>query len=342
MKKGTALARICRVALACLVFSITMFTFTSCSQQQPTFRVAVVGFEAGGLGEGRNRVAEYGAHRVEGELGASVDFFIPEAGEDLEYLFSGTEDAYDLVVTLGSSSGLAALAARPPGWEGSLVALDFESSQPVQGEGEVTLVRYRLEEGAYVCGYLAAWLSARNDHPLTNSMPLVAFIGSRDDTMLPYYTSGFDRGVKAGAPNAGSLDYYLDREDDASKARSLAEEALKKGADIIFCAPGVFNAEVLEVAYEKKALVILSGADRADESPDHVLTSLVFRDDNAIFEAVRAAKDGDLSPGKLVWGGEQGTWSLAPFRVHDGYVGKELREGLEDQARKARDMDFSS
>ncbi len=334
--------RFVRAAFSIFLVSLAAMAALSCSRPEPTFRVAVIGFEEGGPWEARNRVAEYGARRVEGELGASVDFIVPEAGEDLGYLFGTGEDACDLVISLGLSSSRAALEARPPDWEGTLVALDFESPQTVTGGGEVALVRYRVEEGAYACGYLAAWLSARNDHPLTNSMPLVSFIGARDDPMLAYYTSGFDRGVKAGAPNAGSLDYYLERENDIKTARALAEEAVKKGADIIFCSPGSFNDEVLEVASEKKVLVILSGSDRGEESPDHVLTSLVFRDDNAIFEAVRAAMDGDLSPGKLVWGDEQGTWSLAPYRAHDGYIGREVREGLQEQIIKARSMDFSS
>jgi len=282
------LERACRAAMVCLLLAATALAAPSCSQPERSYRVAVIGFAAGGPGEERNRLAEYGARRVEGELGADVDFIIPEAGEDPGHVFSSPEDPYDLVISLGSSSP-AMLAARPQGWEGTAVALDYEASQPVPGEDEVTLVRYRVEEGAYVCGYLAAWLSARNDHPLTNALPLVAFVGSRYNPLLPYFAAGFDRGVKEGAPNAGSLDYYLEREGDAEKARSLAEEAIIKGADIIFCALGSFNAEVLEVAREKGALVILVGTDRAGESPDHVLTSLVLRDDNAVFEAVRAS-----------------------------------------------------
>ncbi len=336
------LERFFRAATTIVFVTLAALATASCSRSEPAFRVAVIGFEEGGPWQMRNRIAEYGVRRVEGELGVSADFFIPQKGEDLGRLFVAGEDAYDLVIALGASSFLAALDARPQGWEGALVALDFEGDLPVSQEGGITLVRYRVEEGTYVCGYLAAWLSARNEHPLTNSMPLVAFMGARDNPQLAYYVSGFDRGVKAGAPKAGSLDYYLEREGDVKTARAFAEEAVKKGADIIFCAPGSFNSEVLKVASEKKVLVMLSGTDRGGESPDHVLTSLVLRDDNAIFEAVRAAMEGDLSPGKLVWGDEQGTWSLAPYRAHDGYIGKEIRSILEEQAVKARGMDFSS
>ncbi len=334
--------RLGRAVFACLLALTAALAASSCSRPEPGFRVAVVGFPAGGREEGRNLIAEYGSRRAEGELGASVDFILPEEGQDLGYLFDAEGKPYDLVISLGSSSSRAVLEARPQGWGGTVVALDFEPSGPVKGEDEVTVVRYRVEEGTYLCGYLAAWLSARNGHPLTNAKPLVAFIGSRDYPLLAYFTSGFDRGVKAGAADAGSLDYYLERGDDAKAARALAEEAVKKGADVIFCSPGDFNAEVLKVAAEKGVLVILSGTDRSGESPGHVLTSLVFRDDNAIFEAVREAMEGELSPGRAVWGGERGTWSLAPYHAHDGYVGRELREALAEQMLKVRDMDFSS
>ena len=334
-------SRLAAAALACVLLSPAFFA-SSCTQTEPSYRVALIGFKGGEQGEERNTLAEFGQRRVEAELGVEVDFILPGSQEDIEDLFSDTGDGYDLVVSLGQDSSLDMLFARPEDTEIEAAALDFEVSQPVPGEQEASLVRYRVEEGSYVCGYLAGWLSGRTDHPMTNAMPLAAFIGAMDDSLVVYYNSGFTKGVKAGSPQGGAHSYFLETADDSQQARFYAEEAVKKGVDIIFCSPGPFNAEVLEVAEEKNILVILVGADRSYESPEHVLTSLLLRDDNAVFEAVRAALDGDLEAGRQAWGIEEGTWSIAPFHGNDPYIRKELKEELRVQEEKAGDIDFSS
>ncbi len=302
--------------------------------------MALVGFEDGEGSEERNTLAEFGQRRAEAELGVEVDFILPAAGEDYEELFGGGEDGYDLVVSLGQDSSLDVLDARPTDSGVALCALDVESPQPVAGEEEASLVRYRVEEGSYVCGYLAGWLSGRSDHPLTNPIPLVAFIGAKDDPLMIYYNVGFGRGVTAALGKEGTYAYHLETAEDAVQARTYAEEAIEKGIDIIFCTPGPFNAEVIEVAEEKNVLVILVGADRSSESPDHVLTSLLLRDDNTVFEAVRAAVDGELATGRQAWGEEVGAWSLAPFHGNDPYIRKELKEKLREIQESIAEVDF--
>ncbi len=332
--------RLCAATLVCLLFLPSLFA-CSCGSSQPTYRVALVGFAGGEHGEERNALAEYGQRRVEAELGVDVDFILPRSGVDLEDLFTVSEDGYDLVMSLGQDSSLDMLFARPEDCEVAVCALDFAVPQEVPGEDEATLVRYRVEEGSYICGYLAGWLSGRTDHPLTNAMPLVAFIGSLDDPLVVYYNSGFTRGVEAGSDAGGAHSYFLETDEDAQQARAYAEEAVEKGVDIIFCSPGPFNAEVLEVAEEEDILVILVGADRSSESPQHVLTSLLLRDDNAVFAAVRAALDGDLEAERQVWGIEKGTWSLAPFHGNDPYIRKEIKEELREQEEKVSSIEFS-
>lgn len=327
--------------LACILVGMAALA-SSCSEPAPSFRVALIGLEGGGMGEERNALAEYGVSRVEAELGAEVDFIVPEVGEDLADVFTADGDGYDLVISLGQDSSLAMLAARPADATVQAAALDFESSLPVPGEETVSLVRYRVEEGAYLCGYLTGWLTGRNDHPLTNTLAVGGFIGAQDDPLVPYYNGGFDRGFKAASPTGGTLDYYIPTRADSQQARAFAEELVKKGVDIIFCTPGPFNEAVVEVAEEKDILVILVGYDRSGESPDHVLASLVLRDDNAVFGAVSKALEGELDPGKQVWGADVGVWSLTPFYAHDPYIRRELKEKLAEEEEKVGRIDFSS
>ncbi|MEW6553979.1 MAG: BMP family ABC transporter substrate-binding protein [Actinomycetota bacterium] len=337
---GMCSRRLAATALACTCLLLPLAA-CSCSDAGSPFSVALIGFGEGTAGEERNNLAEYGKRRAEAELGVDVDFILPAAGEDYGDLFSGGEDSYDLVISLGRESSLDMLSARPAGSEAAACALDFESPQTVKGEDGASLVRYRVEEGSYVCGYLAGWLTGRSDHPLTNTVPLVAFIGAKDDPLLIYYNVGFGKGVEAGLGKEGTYSYHLEKAGDSAQARAYAEEAVEDGIDIIFCTPGLFNDEVIEVAEEKDVLVILVGADRSSESPDHVLTSLVLRDDNTVFAAVAAAVDGEMAPGRQAWGEEVGAWSIAPFHGSDPYIRKEIKEKLRDLEQNISEVDFS-
>jgi basic membrane lipoprotein Med (substrate-binding protein (PBP1-ABC) superfamily) len=333
-------SRLAAAVFSCLLL-LTTLAACSCARSEPSYRVALVGFEAGDQGEERNDLAVYGQRRVEAELGVEVDFVLPDSSGVFEELFVDGEEAYDLVISLGQDSGSGILSARPPDTEIALCALDYEGPQPDPGDPVACLVRYRVEEGSYACGYLAGWLTGRADHPLTNTIPLVSFIGARSDPLMVYYDIGFARGVTSGMGKEGTHAYYLETADDSAQARAYAEEAVNKGSDIIFCTPGPFNEEVIKVAEEKNILVILVGYDRSAESPDHVLTSLLLRDDNAVFGAVQAAIGGELEMGNQIWGIDMGTWSLAPFHGHDPYMRKEIKEKLREEQESVSGIDFS-
>jgi len=334
-------SRLLLAAVVCALFAVLLLV-PSCSEAESSYRVALIGFEEGVQDEERNALVEYGQRRAEAELGVEVDFIVPGPEEDLGYLFTDGEDGYDLVISMGQASSLKMLSARPGKTQVQAVALDFETPEPVPGEDAVSLVRYRVEEGSYICGYLAGWLSGGTDHPMTNAIPVAAFIGALDDPLMDYYSVGFNKGVQAGVPDGGAFNYPIPSAQDSQMARTYAEDGIDKGADIFFCTPGPFNEDVLDVAEKRDALVILVGTDRSSESPQHVLTSLILRDDNAVFEAVRAAMDGDLDPGRHAWGIGEGTWSLAPFHGNDPYIRKELKEALREQEGKVRSIDFSS
>lgn len=333
--------RIMTFAALSLVSAVVFMAPVSCSRPEPPFRVAVYGFSEGEPGYGRSEMLSYACDKVKAELGAEVELL----GPDGNALGGGTEeareDAYQLVIALGKYTTDSILASRQAASDVPLVALDLPLAVQVSGQGEMTTVRYRVEEGAYVCGYLAGRLTTGKDHPMTNAFPVVAFLGVKDDPMTEWYRAGFAAGVRTALPGGNVLVFFLEDADDEAKARSLAEEAAKKGADVLFCVPGGFVSEVIEVAEEKSILAIPAGTDLYESSPKHVLTSLILRDDNAVFRAVELAMDGELTPGQYLWGIREGIWSLAPFRGHDIYIRRELKEALHSEEEKVIGMEFS-
>ena len=332
--------RIRAVIALFLAAASTLLAPLSCSATEPPYRVALCAFADEEAGYGRNDLLAYACDKVEAELGAETELCDPGEGLPGGETEEG-ENADRLVISMGRIATEGVLASRRGACDVPLVALGLPPDAGVSGGEGVTAVRYRVEEGAYLCGYLAGRLTEGKDHPLTNALPVVAFLGAKSDAMTEWYRAGFASGVKAALPAGSVLVYTLEDAAAAAKARPLAEEAAKKGADIIFCAPGEFVNEVIGVAEEKGILVIPAGGDLSETSPEHVLTSLVLRDDNAVFKAVQMAMDGELVPGRFAWGIREGTWCLAPFRGHDLHIRRELKEALLREEERVAGMEFS-
>src|SRR4030065_407879 len=145
MKRYTRSRFMSRIAtltgLVCCLAFVSTFT-SSCSKPTAGYKVAVIGFKDQYMAEERNDLIQFGKTKVEAALGANVDFIRP-GSSDTAGLFKDGPDGYDLVGAMGQNSSLDRLFARPPDTTVAGVALDFEISQPVPGENQASLIRYR-------------------------------------------------------------------------------------------------------------------------------------------------------------------------------------------------------
>lgn len=328
------------VAILCLLLLAALCP--SCSRGGEASReVLVLGFREGSVDQERNSLLEYGCRRVEAELGLEAEVLIPGPGED-EAAYLEEDPSLLAVLGIGGVPQAASTASLEGDSSPRLVCLDFPGDSAPSGGGEVTYVRYRVEEGAYLCGFLAGWLTRGGEHPQTNRLPAVAFMGCAQDPRTAWYQAGFVRGALASYPQVNPLSYLVDDCEAGEQARALVQEAAKRGADIVFCTPGSFDREVVEAAESLGLLVILAGRDGYGLSPSNVLTSLILRDDNAVFLAVELALEGDLEPGLREWGIREGIWTLAPFRGHDLYISRDLKAALAAEQEKVAAMDLTN
>ena len=86
----------------------------------------------------------------------------------------------------------------------------------------------------------------------------------------------------------------------SSTSMALAE--YHDGADIIFHASGSTGLGVFEAARDLNKLAIGVDSDQYDEAPGHILTSMVKRVDNAVFDTVKQVRDGQWTGGVRVFG----------------------------------------
>jgi basic membrane protein A len=124
--------------------------------------------------------------------------------------------------------------------------------------------------------------------------------------LIRKFQAGYTAGVKAVNPRADVLVKYAGNTGtafrDPTKGKELGLAEYHAGADIIFHASGSTGLGVFEAARETKHLAIGVDSDQYREAPGFILTSMVKRVDNAVFDTIRDSKDGHWAGGVHVFG----------------------------------------
>jgi basic membrane protein A len=146
---------------------------------------------------------------------------------------------------------------------------------------------------------------------LTSRTGKVGFVGGMEIPLIRKFEAGYTAGAKAVNPKCEVIVKYAGTTatafKDPTKGKELALAEYQAGADVIFHASGSTGLGVFEAARETGKLAIGVDADQYDEAPGHILTSMIKRVDNAVFETVREVKAGQWSGGVRTLGlAEQG------------------------------------
>jgi basic membrane protein A and related proteins len=166
-------------------------------------------------------------------------------------------------------------------------------------EGDnVTNLSFSPEQGSYLVG-IAAGLKTKTDK--------VGFVGGVKGPVIDPFAAGFQAGVKEANPKATVDMKWLSDEAD-SKAfanppggKTAATALYDGGADIVFHASGLSGNGVFEAAAAEKKLAIGVDSDQYLTAPaaqkKYILTSALKRVDVAVYDFVKAFKDGTVKPG---------------------------------------------
>jgi basic membrane protein A len=158
-------------------------------------------------------------------------------------------------------------------------------------------LKFREEEGSYLVGALAGLLTETGT---------VGFVGGMEIPLIKKFEAGYRAGVKQVRPDARVLVKYAGSTGNAfkdpTKGKELALAEYHDGADIIFHASGSTGLGVFEAARELDRRAIGGDADQWDEAPGYIVTSMVKRVDNAVFDTIREVSEGRWSGGVHVFG----------------------------------------
>jgi basic membrane protein A and related proteins len=291
-------------------------------------RIGIV-FDVGGRGDKSFNDGAYdGAVRAEKELGATIRYIEPGESSDREAgLRLLAAERMDVVIGVGFifTDDINQLASEYP--TAHFAGIDYSvatdaSGKPIPPPPNVAALRFREEEGSYLVGAIAG---------LVSKTKTVGFVGGMNVPLINKFEAGYTAGVRAVCPRCRVISQYAGVTPDAfrnpGKGKEMALSMYQEGADIIYHASGSTGGGVFEAARQANKLAIGVDADQYSEAPGFILTSMVKRIDNAVFETARLAKEGRFKGGIYDFG-------LAQDGV--GYVYDEHNKGLIPDSVRAR------
>ena len=237
-----------------------------------------------------NEAAFNGAERWKKETGGTYkELEMQSEAQREQALRRLAESGANPVVMTGFAFGdvLSAVAPDFPDTKFAIIDVDWLDLP------NVTQIAFTEEQGSYLVGMLAAMASKSGT---------VGFVGGMDIPLIRRFGCGYAQGVKAVNPNATVIANMTGNDPSAwnnpVKGGEIAKAQKAQGADVIFAAAGGTGIGVLQAAADEGILSIGVDSNQNYLHPGQVLTSMLKRVDNAVYEAFKTGTD--LKPGVTV------------------------------------------
>ena len=261
-------------------------------------------FDLGGRGDKSfNDGAYTGAMRAARELGARVRFVEPGEGSDREAgLRLLAAEGMKLVIGVGFifTDDLTELAKEYPNvaFAGVDYAITIDKDgKPVAPPKTLAALKFREEQGSFLVGALAA---------LVGKSKKIGFVGGMDSPLIHKFEAGYRAGVKQVCPDCEVIAQYAGVTPEAfrnpGRGKELALSQYQQGVNVIYHASGSTGLGVFEAARTMNRFGIGVDADQYKEAPGHVLSSMVKRVDNAVFDVIKRVADKTFTGGIYSFG----------------------------------------
>jgi basic membrane protein A len=291
--------------------------------------------DVGGLGDNSfNDSANAGLEMAVSELGAEKN--VLESGAPTDYVNNLTQlaqNGFSPIFAVGflMTDALTEIAPQYP--DQSFAIVDSVVEQP-----NVASLTFREEQGSYLAGVVAGLMTQEDTEYTNPDDQIVGFLGGQESPLIQKFEAGYVAGVESVCPDCEILSEYAGTTPDAFNDPAAGQEISLRmnddGADIIYHASGGTGAGMFDAATERQFFGIGVDSDQAALFPDApVLTSMLKRVDNAVFQTVEAFANGEFPGGEVqTFGLEEEGVGLAEFGEFDGDVPQEVKDAVE-QAR---------
>jgi basic membrane protein A len=255
-------------------------------------RVGLV-LEPGGRDDPYVRIALTGFRRAVRELDVEGRVLTQGPKESafpsLAYL---ARQGYDLVIGEGinQADALDAAARAFPNTRFAIADTPWENLK--HRPRNVLGTRYRMEEAAYLAGYLAALMEKRRP-----GKDVVSSVGGFPIPTVDPFIAGFRAGARKASPRITRLNAYSNDWLDQEKCRRIALGQIARGSGVVFQVAGGCGLGALAAAKQHGVFGIGVDYDQSFLGP-YILTSVLKRMDVAVYDAIRALKRGKFRPGR--------------------------------------------
>ncbi|UWQ18689.1 BMP family protein [Jannaschia sp. M317] len=222
------------------------------------------------------------------------------------------------VVVLGfaNASTLDVVAPDYPDTKFAIVDVDW-LDQP-----NVRQISFKEHEGSYLVGMMAAMASETGT---------VSFVGGMDVPLISRFACGYAQGAKAVNPDTTVIVNMTGTTptawNDPVKGAELTRSQISQGSDVVFAAAGGTGIGVLQAAADEGILSIGVDSNQNYLHPGKVLTSMVKRVDNAVFDTF--SNGTDIEAGVISMGLDNDGVGYAMDENNADLVSAEMIEAVE-------------
>lgn len=281
-------------------------------------------FDLGGkFDKSFNEAAFNGAKRWADETGGSFrEIELQSEAQREQALRRFAEAGANPIVMAGFAfaDALGQVAADYP--DTRFAIIDMVVDQP-----NVRSVVFNEHEGSYLVGMMAAKASESGT---------VGFIGGMDIPLIRKFACGYAQGVKAVNDSATVVANMTGTTpaawNDPVKGSELTKAQISQGADVVYAAAGGTGVGVLQTAADEGILSIGVDSNQNYLHPGKVLTSMMKRVDNAVYDAFTAGTD--LETGFNVMGIANGGVGYAMDENNASLVSDEMKMAVDEAAAK--------
>lgn len=284
-------------------------------------RVGIV-FDTGGLGDRSfNDSAWAGIQRAEQEFGIEVIQIESAQVSDYERNLSIlAERGVDLVIAVGSNMGTPLTRVVEQFPDVNFAIVDGQVEAP-----NVRMLKFNEEEGSFLAGYLAGLVTETNS---------IAFVGGQELDLIKKFQYGFFAGALMANPNVQLRENYVGSWDNVDQAKNIANIFFRQGADIIYHAAGRAGLGVIDAARENNRLAIGVDSNQDDLEPGFVLTSMIKRVDQAVFQTIEDVVNNRFTSGEVIYDLAAGGVGLTEFEHTSERIGEENLRRVEQMRER--------
>lgn len=310
------------------------------AQKEGKIKVGIV-FDIGGKNDRSfNASAWEGVKRANRELDITLRDVEPGNPMSIEPAMRAfAERDFDLIIGVGFAQGpiMQRVARDFPNIKFAIIdGVIFEDDGKTPKQNVASLV-FREHEGSFLVGMIAASKSKTG---------VLGFLGGMDIPLIHRFQKGYEEGAHFVRPDIRVIDNYVGVTDGAwnnpGKGKELAMAQIGKGADVIFTAAGNSGLGVFDAVEQFKKddngiankFVIGVDSNQNGVKPGYVLTSMVKRVDNAVYDVVKEVLEGKFNGGFHVFGLDKDGVAYAMDDNNKGLIPDDVLLKVEEAKKK--------